>query len=491
MRILVAPLLLLGCVAAARLLQRLVRGEGPEELVGDGPVRLDVRSARKVYGGAPRWLRELRRGRRWRRLAEQAGLGPGEIDPPAAGRRGFSWQALLLGLLAYLHVLVDTAWGLLLLSIPTLVLLDALTRSALQALGRPRAWPPTGWRLRLWRPAQAVALWGYLFLRAREGSPADVVVLALAGLVAGVWALLHLLFAGGAFGLIGRAFAPEPVTALDGVSLEFENGLYGLLGPNGAGKSTLMRLVVNLYAPTRGRVSVNDHEVREHAASLQPRIGFLPQFFGVPPRLTAREYLHHQALLAGKADRRERARLVDGVLAEVGLAERADERLGGYSGGMRQRVGIARTLLNVPRIVVVDEPTVGLDPRERIRFRNLLGELAKTRIVLLSTHVVEDIGSSCREVIVLDRGRVLYRGTPRSLVGTAEGRAWTLDLPEAELGRLQREHRIVSTTRRAGGVVRARGIGKPPTGAELVQPSLEDAYLLLLGRDVETHLDAA
>jgi ABC-2 type transport system ATP-binding protein len=307
-------------------------------------------------------------------------------------------------------------------------------------------------------------------------------VLVVAGIAYGLWALPCLVAPGGIAGILRRRIAPVPKTALAGVDLEFENGLYGLLGPNGAGKSTLMRLVVNLYRPSRGTVTVNGNDVHEHAASIQPRIGYLPQFFGVPPRLSAREYLHHQALHAGRLDRAERTQLVENVLAEVGLSDRADELLGGYSGGMRQRVGIARTLLNVPRIVVVDEPTVGLDPRERIRFRGLLAELARTRIVLLSTHVIEDIGSTCREVVVLDRGVVMFRGTPAEMVMRANGHAWTIDAPESALATLSRGHRVVSTTTLPGGVVRLRGVGPRPAGAVDVEPTLEDAYLLLLGR---------
>ena len=486
MRVLVAPLLVLVTAGVFRAVQAMLLDPPPPELVREGaPAALEARNARKIYGGPVRPQREWGRLRRWDELARRAGLGEDRIRTPADGRRAFSWQALLLGLLVYLHVLADSTWGLLLLSVPTLVLIDAAVRSGFQALGRPGAWPPKGWGLRIWRVLQSGGLFAYLFFRLRDGEAIDVAVLAVAGALLFVWSLLHLLREGGLFGWLGGLVAPEPVVALDGVDLEFQNGLYGLLGPNGAGKSTLMKLIVNLYRPTRGQIEVNDHELYEHAASLQPVIGFLPQFFSVPPRLTAREYLHHQALLARRFDPEARTELVESVLREVGLAERADEKLGGYSGGMRQRVGIARTLLNLPRIVVVDEPTVGLDPRERIRFRNLLGELAKTRIVLLSTHVVEDIGSSCREVVVLDRGKVLYRGAPRSLVETAEGRAWQLDRPEQEVGSLQREHRVVSTTRLPGGLVRLRGIGEPPEGAAPVQPTLEDAYLLLLGDGAE------
>ena len=478
---LAAPLWL-GVVGLVRLAQAIVRGERPPDLVGEGPVVLSARNARKIYGGLPRPVREYCRVERWKDMARRAGMTPREMDPPAAAWRRLWWVAGLLALLVYLHVVAQSTWGHFLLALPVLALLAAAGRVAAGIAGRAGAWPPRGWVGRLVGPAMAVGTWLYLFLRAREGSAADIVTLVLAGNVLGAWALTHLLGLGGFMGLARRWFAPSPVVALAGVSLDFEDGLYGLLGPNGAGKSTLMRLVVNVFRASRGSITVNGHEVTANAASLQPRIGYLPQFSGVPGWLTARQYLHHQALLAGKTDRAERGALIDGVLHEVGLADRADEKLSGYSGGMRQRVGIARTLLNVPRIVVVDEPTVGLDPRERIRFRNLLAELAKTRVVLLSTHVVEDIGSSCREVVVLDRGVVLFRGTPSEMVERAEGKAWIADVAEASLAAFAREHRVVSSTRVAPGLVRARGVGPLPPGAAVMAPSLEDAYLLLLGR---------
>jgi ABC-type multidrug transport system ATPase subunit len=459
-----AWLVVLGIV---RAVQALVRGERPPELVGDGPLELRVRNARKIYGGPPRWLREWARVDRWAEIARRAGLGPHELAPPPAARRDLVWKAGGLALIGYLLSVATTTWGLALLAIPALALASSAAGSVLAALGRPGAWPPRGWAGRALPAGIAAAAWTGLLLARREGSAADVVVLVLAAIGLATWSIAHLAVPGGLVGIARRRIAPEPVVALDGVSLRFDHGLYGLLGPNGAGKSTLMRLVVNLYRPTRGTVTVNGHDVTREAASLQPRIGYLPQFFGLPPRLTARRYLHHQALLAGRQDLEQRRALVESVLAEVGLSDRGDEPLGGFSGGMRQRVGIARTLLNVPRIVVVDEPTVGLDPRERIRFRNLLAELARTRVVLLSTHVVEDIGSGCREVIVLDGGSVRFRGTPAGLAALAEGQAWIVDVPEAAAGALSRAHRV----------------GSRPADAEDAVPTLEDGYLLLLGRE--------
>lgn len=478
-------------LAAARAGQYLWSGERPPDLVGDADVALRVRNARKIYGGPPRFVREFRRIDRWKDIAERAGLTASEIRSPRQARLALTWQAGALGLLGYVNSLAESSWGLFLLTIPTLAILSALAASLAVLARVPGAWPLRGWPARILPLAAAAGAWMYLLLRRREDSAADVATLVVAGIAYGTWALLHLAREGGAVGMLRRRVSPPPVVALDGVSLSFENGLYGLLGPNGAGKSTLMRLVVNLYRPTRGTVTVNGHEVHANAASIQPRIGYLPQFFGVPPRLSAREYLHHQALLAGQAEPAKRAELVEAVLSEVGLTNRADEKLGGYSGGMRQRIGIARTLLNVPRIVVVDEPTVGLDPRERIRFRNLLAELAKTRIVLLSTHVVEDIGSSCREVIVLDRGLVLFRGTPVDLVARARGHAWTCDVAEAALQALSRLHRVVTTTRMPDGIVRVRGVGPRPADATDVDATLEDAYLLLLGRSSRELPDAA
>jgi ABC-type multidrug transport system ATPase subunit/preprotein translocase subunit SecF len=478
-------------LATARAGQHLWRGERPPDLVGAAEVDLRVRNARKIYGGPPRFVRELRRVDRWKMIAERAGLSASDIRSPRQAKLALTWQVGALGLLGYVHALAESSWGLFLLTIPTLAILSGLAASLAVLARVPGAWPLRSWPARILPLAAATGAWMYLLLRRREDSEADIATLVVAGGCYGAWALLHLAREGGAIGMMRRRVSPQPVVALDGVNMSFENGLYGLLGPNGAGKSTLMRLVVNLYRPTRGTVTVNGHEVHANAASIQPRIGYLPQFFGVPPRLSAREYLHHQALLAGQVDPAKRTELVEAVLAEVGLTDRAGEKLGGYSGGMRQRVGIARTLLNVPRIVVVDEPTVGLDPRERIRFRNLLAELAKTRIVLLSTHVVEDIGSSCREVIVLDRGLILFRGAPVELVSRAQGHAWTCEVEESDLRSLSRAHRVVTTTRLPGGTVRVRGVGTRPAGATDVDATLEDAYLLLLGRSSRELPDAA
>ncbi len=491
LRILLAPFVWLVFIALARVVLGLARGERPPDLVTGRPLEVRVHNARKIYGGDPRPVREARRVQRWDAIARRLGLSESGLLPPGELRRRLTWQLGALGLLIWLAAQAQTTWGHLLLALPILVVLGALVGTAAGLAGRPGAWPLRGWPSRLLPAAVAGGTWTALWFARREGNPGDGATLVLAGILLGAWAIGHLVREGGFLRMALRALAPEPKVALDGVTLEFGPGLHGLLGPNGAGKSTLMRLVVNLYRPSRGTVSVNGHEVASHAASLQPVIGFLPQFFGVPPRLTARRYLDHQALLSGLVDPAGRARRVEEVLDQVGLSERADEAMGGFSGGMRQRVGIARTLLNAPKIVVVDEPTVGLDPRERIRFRHLLADLARDRVVLLSTHVVEDIGSSCKEVVVLDRGRVLFRGSPAELTARASGKAWILEVDEAELPGLQRGRRIVSTTRTPGGRIVARGVGEPPADAVQADPTLEDAYLLLLGRSTRELTDVA
>jgi len=478
--LLVVPAWLLA-ILAARGIQALVRGERPPDVVGTGPVEVRVRNATKIYGGDPRPLRELRRIDRWDAIALRHGLVAKDAAPRSELFRQLTWQVGALGLVGYLVFHAKSTWGLALLAIPLLLTLGALLRTGRALAGRPAAGPLRGWAGRVVPLLISGMTWAALWWRRRPDEPWDVVVLVLVAIVLAAWSIFHLVREGGARALLAGRLAPPAKTALDGVSLAFGPGLHGLLGPNGAGKSTLMRLAVNLFDPSRGAIDVNGYEVKEHAASIQPRVGFLPQFFGVPPRLTARQYLQHQGLLLGLVDSDERTRRIEQVLHEVGLADRGNEAMGGFSGGMRQRVGIARTLLNAPRIVVVDEPTVGLDPRERIRFRNLLADLARTRVVLLSTHVVEDIGSACEDVVVLDQGRVLFRGSPAELAARARGRAWTVTIPSDALPALQRTHRIVSTTAR-GEAVEARGVGEPPEGAALAEPSLEDAYLLLLGR---------
>ncbi len=271
------------------------------------------------------------------------------------------------------------------------------------------------------------------------------------------------------------------VHALDGLDLTVPTGMTGLLGANGAGKTTLMRILAGLLTPTSGRVVVGGHDLGTRAGRLAVKrvLGYLPQELGLYPDLTAREFLDYVGLLKGLDDTATRRRRVGELLEMVGLTADAGRKLRGYSGGMKRRVGIAQALLNDPRLLIVDEPTAGLDPEERIRFRTLLAQLAGDRTVLLSTHIVEDVAQTCRELAVLAAGRLIFRGTVAGLVAVATGQVWQLD---AE-GAAPTGGTVVSAVAHGTGT-RYRVIAEsaPVPGAVPVEPSLEDGYVALTRR---------
>ncbi len=225
------------------------------------------------------------------------------------------------------------------------------------------------------------------------------------------------------YGTGGRA-----VHALNGIDLQIDSGMFGLLGPNGAGKTTLMRILAGIANPTGGKIRVEGHDLagEQGKQAVKSILGYLPQELGMYPELTAFQFVDYMAILKGMDDPHRRKARVEEVLKLVGLAEAAGRKIKGFSGGMKRRVGIAQALVNDPRLLIVDEPTSGLDPEERIRFRNLLVNLAADRAVLLSTHIVEDIGQTCRDMAVLAHGQVLFRGSPAGLIGAAGGHVWSL-----------------------------------------------------------------
>ena len=274
-------------------------------------------------------------------------------------------------------------------------------------------------------------------------------------------------------------YGRKPPT-LHGIDLLQGPGILGLLGPNGAGKSTLMRLLATLARPSGGRILWNGVDIARDPASLRRTLGYLPQSFGVYPTLSAREFLEYMAAVKGLPSR-ETANAVERVLGEVGLAHAADRRLGDFSGGMRQRVGIAQALLNDPSLIVVDEPTVGLDPEERLRFRQLIAGLARERLVLLSTHIVSDVDSSADRIAVMREGRLIANGTPGDLMAAAAGQVWACEMPENELATLRERHPVSHVGRVSGGLrVHAIARHPPMPGAQSVEPTLEDAYLACL-----------
>jgi multidrug efflux pump subunit AcrB/ABC-type multidrug transport system ATPase subunit len=279
--------------------------------------------------------------------------------------------------------------------------------------------------------------------------------------------------------VIGRK--RTPFRALDGVSLEIGNGMFGLLGPNGAGKTTLMRIICGIFEQSRGKIWINGRDLSQYREELQGLIGYLPQEFGMYENMTAYEFLDYQAMLKGLKEPAMRKERIQQVLASVHMDDRQQDKIGSFSGGMKQRIGIAQTLLHLPRILVVDEPTAGLDPRERIRFRNLLVELGRERIVIFSTHIIEDISSSCNRVAVLNHGKLKYLGEPSAMAKLANDRVWQFMVDGAKFDEVQKQFMVVHHMR-IGEQVRVRCISEsqPAADAIKVNPTLEDSYLWLL-----------
>ena len=268
------------------------------------------------------------------------------------------------------------------------------------------------------------------------------------------------------------------VRGLDDFSLELGPGVLGLLGPNGAGKSTLMRILATITKPTDGKVAWNGADIVAHPDRLRAELGYLPQDFGIYPNLSALEFLEYIAAAKGIGARAAKRRIEE-LLVLVNLTDARRRPLGGFSGGMRQRVGIAQALLNDPKLLIVDEPTAGLDPEERVRFRNLLSDLSGERIVILSTHIVSDVEATATHIALINRGRLVASAAPEELLRSVEGRVWEWVVPSAELTAVKSRHRISATLRRSDGVrVRAVCDGSPGAGAQPVAPTLEDAYLL-------------
>lgn len=289
----------------------------------------------------------------------------------------------------------------------------------------------------------------------------------------------------GAIPVIGKK--KTPFKALNSVSMEIGKGMFGLLGPNGAGKTTLMRIVCGILEQSYGKIWVNGIDTQEKREELQGLIGYLPQEFGTYENMTAHEYLHYMAMLKNITDPVVREERVSYVLDAVHMIDRRHEKIGSYSGGMKQRIGIAQILLHLPRILVVDEPTAGLDPRERIRFRNLLVELSRERVVIFSTHIIEDISSSCNMVAVLNRGDLVYLGKPIDMTKAADGHVWQFHVPASNFRKVTENHLIVHHMTE-GSMVRVRCISeeKPAEDAVQVKPNLEDAYLWLLRKKRES-----
>ncbi len=479
----------------------------PEPAAANGPPRLVVRHLRKVYGLPGPLRRALRARTEFARRVLARGGQP--FHPADARDRLLPLTLLLLGVLAAVSRIGSGFWRILLLltaaAIAARLMLEIRrARGHVDAAGRVEPGGVEG-------VLAALMPWGAL---------AAMVAPAIADRSFGVGESFFLLVFGSIVGVVqsGRRTArreterrEEPsrrrrgrrnrliglwrraatrffgldlpldtVRALAAVTFDVDRGMVGVLGPNGAGKTTLLRQLTGILDSTRGRITIGGVPLLRLRKYLARYVGYLPQDAGLPARLTARQYLEYYAALyqIEPAIRQER---IESLLTEVGLSDRAHEQIGGYSGGMRQRVAVARTLLRLPPIIVVDEPTVGLDPRERVRFRNLLSRLAKDRIVLFSTHVVEDVAVACERVLVLSRGRLVFDGVPEDLSREAAGRVWSwrtdgagqpVDLPPGSV-------LADSRPEAAGDRLRVLAAQPPNEAAEAVEPTLEDGYLWL------------
>ena len=458
------------------------------------PLHISIGNLVKVYDARSRFARQWGRGQR------QAAHRPEEGGNQNKRRDALAWRLPLLAFhfyFVYLY-LESAAWTVILsvafyahalnLASTWLPQGTGLLRRCPRLLYHLCYWllplPHLWWFHRMWDNVPIVSIIGaiwYLGAAINRGAQrlhsGTVNVDSIIGRFRRSRRAFYLLI--GAIPLIGKR--KRPFTAVQQVSLNIGSGMFGLVGPNGAGKTTLMRIVCGILEQSLGKVHINGIDLSQRREELQALIGYLPQEFGTYENMTARQFLDYQALLKGKWDTAQRHEAVKNALRSVHLEESGDRKIGGFSGGMKQRVGIAQTLLRLPRILLVDEPTAGLDPRERIRFRNLLAELARDRVVIFSTHIIEDISSSCNQLAVMGDGQVRFHGSPRDMVELTRGSVWQAQIDEAHLEELRHRGRIVHHMRDGDSIrVRILATEQPLPQAEAVTPTLEDSYLWLL-----------
>lgn len=274
------------------------------------------------------------------------------------------------------------------------------------------------------------------------------------------------------------------VVAIDHVSLEITNGMFGLLGPNGAGKSSLMKTIAGLQSPDSGTIHFNGTDIVKNPSFVKKQLGFLPQDFGVYPKISAYDLLAHIAILKGLTDAKTRKEQVNTLLEKVNLHAHRNKEVHTFSGGMCQRFGIAQALLGDPKLVIVDEPTAGLDPEERNRFNNLLSEIGEDIIIILSTHLVEDVKNLCTQMAVIQNGSVIVQGKPNDFVDALKGKLWQKTIAKNDLAGYQEKHELVSTQFNMGKLnIHIQSGTKPDAGFETLQPSLEDVYFSVLNQN--------
>ena len=471
----------------------------------DETINIYIQSLVKIYERENRWSREWKAGARIRKR-----LGLENEFKSWKDLSAIMWQLPLLGFVLYFtYFFLDKGFWIFIFSISSWFFLSAIWTSVNELLTNLSANGEKRWLRRLnsaidfgvfwliplanlvwfqlkWENIVVVLILGFLWFTGlfiyktgQKLSRENIDIYRLEGRFRGLRKTIYKAVA--SVPLIGKK--KKPFKALSCVSLHIGNGMFGLLGPNGAGKTTLMRIICGILEQSYGKVWINGLDTQKMREELQGLIGYLPQEFGSYENMTAHEYLHYQAMLKNIIDAKTRDERVTYVLNAVHMEERRHEKIGSYSGGMKQRMGIAQILLHLPRILVVDEPTAGLDPRERIRFRNLLVELSRERVVIFSTHIIEDISSSCNQVAVLNKGKLRYFGKPIDMTKEAEGHVWQFNIPATEFNNFVANHLVVHHMSE-GDNVRVRVISEftPWEGAINASPNLEDAYLWLLRR---------
>ncbi len=471
----------------------------------DESITINIQSLVKIYERENRWSREWRAGAKIRKR-----LGLEKQHSSWKDMNQVTWQIPILGFISYFtYFFLDKGFWIFIFSIVTWFILSGVWIAFKELISHQTTDGQKGWLKKVskitdlavfwiipllnlvwfqlkWDNIVVVIILGFLWFTAlfiyktgQKLSTENIDIYRLEGKFKGIRKAIYKFVT--AVPLIGKK--KKPFKALSCVSLSIGNGMFGLLGPNGAGKTTLMRIICGILEQSYGKVWINGLDTQKMREELQGLIGYLPQEFGSYENMTAHEYLHYQAMLKNILDVKTREERVTYVLNAVHMEERRHEKIGSYSGGMKQRMGIALILLHLPRILVVDEPTAGLDPRERIRFRNLLVELSRERVVIFSTHIIEDISSSCNKVAVLNKGKLRYFGKPIDMTKEAEGHVWQFNIPAKDFGSFVEKHLVVHHMSE-GDNVRVRVISEfsPWDGAINASPNLEDAYLWLLRR---------
>ncbi|MCJ7446722.1 MAG: efflux RND transporter permease subunit [Bacteroidales bacterium] len=477
----------------------------------DENINIYVQSLVKIYERENRWIREWRAGARIRKR-----LGLEKQYKTWKDMNNVAWQIPLFAFIIYFtYFYLNSGFWIFLFSVGTWFCLSGIWTqfrelfTSMTENGKKKLLKKTTvlidflvfwiipllnliWFQLKWNNIAVVLILGFLWFTGlfiyKTGiklTKENIDIYRLEGRFKGIRKMVYKIVA--AVPLIGKK--KKPFKALSCISLNIGNGMFGLLGPNGAGKTTLMRIICGILEQSYGKVWINGLDTQKKREELQGLIGYLPQEFGSYENMTAHEYLHYQAMLKNIIDSKTREERVTYVLKAVHMEDRRHEKIGSYSGGMKQRMGIAQILLHLPRILVVDEPTAGLDPRERIRFRNLLVELSRERVVIFSTHIIEDISSSCNQVAVLNKGMLSFLGKPIDMTKEAEGHVWQFNIPAGEFGKFVENHLVVHHMSE-GDNIRVRVISehKPWDTAINASPNLEDAYLWLLRRkDIDHH----